>query len=144
MLGKVPDMPGHFKTATKEGNMKTKLMITGLLSAALIAAPMAPALARDFSHTAKHPALHVDPRAGHRDHDRHDRGDNVAAGVFLGLAALTTFAILSSATQPAPPPRPVYATPVHTSYGYPVVTRRAVVYERPVYSYPAPRYMYAR
>jgi hypothetical protein len=120
--------------------MKTKLAITGLLATALMTAPMAPAMAHD-KHTAR-PVQHR-PAARHVE-PRHGNGDNVAAGLFIGLAALTTAAIVASAAQPAPP-RPVYYAAPAPVYRYARPHRKVVYRHAPVYRYAGrPTYVLVR
>ena len=104
--------------------MKTKRIVTGLLATALIAAPMAPALAHD-NRPPPRPAKSVE----YRHDNRHNNGNDVAVGLFAGLAALTTLAVIANANQ-APPPRPVHYVAPEPVYRY-AQPRRTVVYTYP-------------
>ena len=119
--------------------MKSKTLITGLLTATMLSASVVPASAHDFHRGWGH--------GGGRD------GGllfGLIGGAVVAAATIVTLpvrVVADAASGPAPAPAPVYAAPMPVYYqqgGYYADRPRQVVYAYPqTYAYPtAPAYYY--
>ncbi len=116
------------------------IALGALMVAALAAAPLAPAQARDWHHGG------WGGHGGGWDHRGGHGGDSLFFGLLGATAALVTAPFVLAGDILAPPPAPVYAAPGYAqpAYAAPVYAAPAYGYYRPhrvVYAYPpAPAY----